>query len=170
MKIDSLTLRHRYASKNKNINFNSDVNILYSKENETGKTTLMRAIFYTLGFGIPDTELIKFKDFVFSIEMSRNRKKYNIERRGQLLTINENEFDLPSDQASAHGFLFGTGNNEIIINILGTIYFDQEKGWTLLNRGTIIGENRFKIESFFRGLKEDESDDSYRLFARINAI
>jgi len=168
--ISKLVLRHKYALKEKNIPLNRKVIVLYSKENETGKTTLMRAILYSLGFAIPDTELIKFENFLFSIEVINNNKTYNIIRKGHLLIINENEYDLPVDQASAHGFLFGVENNEIITNILGTIYFDQEKGWTLLNRGTIIGENRFKVESFFRGLKGDESDDSYRIVARINAL
>jgi hypothetical protein len=170
MKIYKMTLRHKYAHKDKPVDLNNNIIVLYSKENETGKTTLMRAILFTLGFAIPDTELVKFSDFEFSLEINNNNLNYNIIRKGQLLTINENEFDLPVDQVSAHGFLFGVENNEIIINILGTIYFDQEKGWTLLNRGKIIGDNRFKIESFFRGLKGDESDDSYRMVARIRAL
>ena len=170
MKICKMTLRHKYAFKDRDIDLNNSIIVLYSKENETGKTTLMRAIFYTLGFTIPDTELVKFNNFVFSLDVIKNSINYKITRKGQLLTINENEYDLPVDQASAHSFLFGVENNEIIFNILGTIYFDQEKGWTLLNRGKIIGDNRFKIESFFRGLKGDESDDSYRLVARINAL
>jgi len=165
-----MTLRHKYAFKEKIIDLSNNIIVLYSKENETGKTTLMRAILYTLGFAIPDTELIKFSNFVFSIEVNNKNTNYTIIRKGQLLTINENEFDLPVDQISAHGFLFGVENNEIIINILGAIYFDQEKGWTLLNRGKIIGDNRFKVESFFRGLKGDESDDSYRKVARIGAL
>jgi hypothetical protein len=170
MKINKFTLKRNNAIKGKDIDFNSDVNILYSKENETGKTTLMRAILYTLGFRIPNTELIKFDDYTFAIELFNKNKKYHIVRNRQLLTINGNEYDLPTDQASVHGFLFENTNSEIITNILGTIYFDQEKGWTLLNRGTIIGENRFKIEGFFRGLKGDESDTSYRLVSRINAL
>jgi hypothetical protein len=169
MKISSLTLRHHYDNKGKPVKLN-DITILYSKENGTGKTTLMRAILYTLGFPIPNTELINFSNYEFTIEMLINKKSYNIIRNGQLLTINKNEYDLPVDQESAHIFLFGTENNEIINNILGTFYFDQEKGWTLLNRGRIIGDIWFNIESFFRGLKEDENNDSYRLVARIEAI
>lgn len=170
MKLTKLTLRHNQAFKNKDIDLNSDVTIFYSAENTTGKTTLLRAILYTLGFSIPNTELIKFDDFEFSIAATNGVKTYNIKRTGRLLSIDEIEYDLPTDQANAHAFLFGTNSNEIITNLLGTIYFDQEKGWTLLNRGTIIGENRFNIESFFRGLKGEESDDSYRMVARLNAL
>ena len=35
---------------------------------------------------------------------------------------------------------------------------------------TIIGTNRFSIESFFRGLKNDESDESYEIVAKIGAL
>jgi len=169
MRIQKFTLRHILGFKTESLDLEK-INIIYSKENETGKTTLMRAILYTLGFPIPSTELIKFSDFEFIIDAMIGKKKYIIVRKAQLLVINDNEYDLPVDQASAHFFLFNTSNSEIISNILGTIYFDQEKGWTLLNRGTIIGENRFKIESFFRGLKDDESDYSYRLAVKISGL
>jgi hypothetical protein len=169
MKICRFTFQHIHGFKDKSVDLQK-INVLYSKVNETGKTTLMRAILYALGFSIPNTELINFNDFEFSVKVIINEITYNIVRRRQLLTINDNEYDLPVDLTSAHFFLFDTTNNEIIANILGTIYFDQEKGWTLLNRGKIIGDNRFKIESFFRGLKGDESDNSYRLVVKINAL
>ena len=170
MNICSLTIRHKGALKKKVVDLGKNTTIFHSRQNETGKTTLVRAILYTLGFTIPNTELIKFKEYEFSSVVIRNGETFNIERKDQLLTINGNEYDLPTEQVSAHILLFDTGNNEIISNILGTIYFDQEKGWTLLNRGFIIGGNRFNIESFFRGLKGDESDDSYRIIARMNAL
>ena len=33
-------------------------------------------------------------------------------------------------------------------------YFDQEKGWTLLNRGVVIGSIRFNIEELIRGIAD----------------
>ena len=36
--------------------------------------------------------------------------------------------------------------------MLAVFYIDQEKGWTLLNRGKIIGNNRFNIEEFIAGI------------------
>ncbi len=154
----------------KTVDLNSDVCVFYSKENSTGKTTLMRAVLYTLGFSIPNTELVKFENYEFVLELMHQDKKYVLMRKDQLLKINETEFDLPIEQSAAHTFLFGITNAEVLYNLLGTIYFDQEKGWTLLNRGTIIGTNRFSIESFFRGLKNDESDESYEIVAKIAAL
>ena len=40
----------------------------------------------------------------------------------------------------------------IAFSILGTFYVDQEKGWTLLNRGVVIGSIHFNIEELIRGL------------------
>ncbi len=87
-----------------------------------------------------------------------------------MFQIDDTEYDLPVEQNSAHTFLFGIYNAEILANLLGIIYFDQEKGWTLLNRGTIIGTNRFSIEVFFRGVKEDESTETYDMVATIKAL
>lgn len=170
MKINKFILQHKNALSAKEVKFESNVIIIHSEINSTGKTTLLRALLYTFGFPVPNTELVRFEDFEFALDVSHNDNQITIRRKGNLLTINEQEFDLPVDQRAAHSFLFGNSNGEILSNLLGTIYFDQEKGWTLLNRGTIIGINRFNVESFFRGLKEDESDESYQMVERISAV
>lgn len=170
MKINKFSLQHQDGFSPKNVDFTSEVIIIHSERNSTGKTTLLRAILYALGFPIPNTELIRFEDYQFSVDLMHNDSQIIVWRKDNLLTINGQEFDLPIEQRAAHSFLFGISNGEILSNLLGTIYFDQEKGWTLLNRGTIIGINRFNVESFFRGLKEDESDDSYQMVERISAL
>ena len=170
MMIKSISLQHNNAFKLKKIDFADKINIIYSKENSTGKTTLIRAMLHTLGFSIPNTELVRFDNYDFKLDIEHNGTDYNVERKSELLIINGQEFDLPIDQRAAHTFLFDINNAETLFNLLGTIYFDQEKGWTLLNRGTIIGTNRFYIESFFRGLNEDESDESYQIVERVVAL
>ena len=170
MRILSLQLCEISSLKPKTIDIDANVSVLFSIENSTGKTTLMRAMLYALGFSIPNTELVKFENYIFTIVLSHQNKLIHIKRKQQLLTIDENEFDLPVDQQAAHTYLFGISNPEILSNLLGVIYFDQEKGWTLLNRGTIIGTNRFSIEAFFRGLKEDESSESYEIVEKISTL
>lgn len=170
MKLLNFKIREYSSFSWKNVDLNEDVCVFYSKNNSTGKTTLMRAILYALGFAIPNTELVKFENYEFSLELNHQDKNWILMRRDKLLRINDTEFDLPIEEAIAHTFLFGISNPELLYNLLGTIYFDQEKGWTLLNRGTIIGTNRFSIESFFRGLKNDESDESYEIVAKIRAL
>lgn len=39
------------------------------------------------------------------------------------------------------------------------MYIDQEKGWTLLNRGIVIGKNRFSIEELLAGLNNVNIDE-----------
>lgn len=170
MIIENFRLRKILDFNWKETGLNNKVCVFFSKENSTGKTTIMRAILYTLGFAVPNTELIKFEEYEFALNIIRNGQRYNVYRKKNLLILNETEFDLPVDEIAAHAFLFGIKNVELINNLLGTIYFDQEKGWTLLNRGTIIGKNRFSIESFFRGLKEDESQESYEIVEKIRAL
>ena len=170
MKINKFIIQHKNSFDAKEISFASLVNIIYSEKNSTGKTTLLRAILYTLGFPIPSTNPIRFEDFEFCLEVICADITYYVSRKAGLLTINEHEFDLPVEQRNAQIFLFGINNAELLYNLLGTIYFDQENGWTLLNRGQVIGGNRFNVESFFRGLKDDESDESYQMVAEINAL
>lgn len=170
MRIIEFRLRKLMDFRWKSIDLNSDTCILFSNENSTGKTTLMRALLYALGFSIPNTELVKFEKFEFKIKISIDEKKIDLYRKDTYFQIGNQEYDLPIEQYAAHIFLFGIHNMEILTNLLGVIYFDQEKGWTLLNRGTIIGTNHFSIESFFRGLKEDESKESYELVATLRAL
>lgn len=170
MVINKIYLQHMNAFSAKEVGFARSVNIFHSDKNSTGKTTLMRALLYALGFPVPNTELVNFEDYEFKIELTYKNNAFMVVRKGNLLTINDHEYDLPTEQRAAQSFLFGIGNAEILTNLLGTIYFDQEKGWTLLNRGTIIGVNRFNVESFFRGLKEDESDESYQIVEKISAL
>jgi hypothetical protein len=59
---------------------------------------------------------------------------------------------LPSDLHLVHEKIFRTSNIEVLDNLLGAFYMDQEKGWTLLNRGIAIGRIRFSIEALVRGL------------------
>ena len=61
---------------------------------------------------------------------------------------------LPEQQNELHSLIFGTENVDILDNLLGAFYVDQEKGWTLLNRGVAIGSIHFivndKIISTFK--------------------
>jgi len=170
MTINKFIVQHKHSFMSKELDFEAGTNFIHSVDNSTGKTTLLRAIIFLLGFPVPNTELIRFEDYEFTAELTVKDKPFTVVRKNNLLTINEQEFDLPTDQNAVHTFMFGITNPEILFNLLGTIYFDQEKGWTLLNRGTIIGMNRFNVESFFRGLKEDESRESYEIVERISAL
>ena len=169
MIIKSLKIREISSTKDKSLKFTDNINLIFSVGNSTGKTTLIRSLLFALGFQIPSTELIDFDDYEFQLIISNEGNDIDVYRYRNLLKIGDEEFDLPVDQKNAHSILFKTSNNELLENFLGVHYFDQEKGWTLLNRGIIIGKNRFTIESFFRGLKDDDSQESYELDAQFKA-
>ncbi len=131
--------------------------LIWSKDNSCGKTTLIRFILYAMGFEVPPTKKIIIKNYNTKIEL--DNPKRIILRDGNTFTINcpdegiTKSFDLTNQMAEAHAFLFNINNLRIINNLLGTFYIDQEKGWTLLNRGKVIStKTSFNIEDFIIGL------------------
>lgn len=140
------------------IDFSTQENLIYSQKNTKGKTTLMRWLLFALGFNIPNTKGINFskneslltirKDDGEEITLSRHSQQSI-----QIVKPNEEiTFVLPEQQTELHKIIFGIQNAEVLENLLGTFYVDQEKGWTLLNRGVVVGNIRFNIESFIRGI------------------
>lgn len=149
----------------KDINFSNKVNLIFSKRNSVGKTTLLRLILYGLGYDIPNTRKMKFNRCVVQIGLRLDS--------GQCITLlrenkdwielkkgSENRvYTLPEQRAEIHGILFHTKSRDLLNNILGIFYVDQEKGWTLLNRGKVIGDNHFNIDELIRGLSEIDCSD-----------
>ena len=43
--------------------FTPGVNVVFSKKNSVGKTTLLRLLMYALGYPIPNTRGIRFSDY-----------------------------------------------------------------------------------------------------------
>lgn len=158
MIIKEFNIRHIYDEKFKKYNFDSSINYFYSKENTKGKTTFLRGLLFSLGFSIPNTKKIDFAKYEFkTIIIDSNGEKLTIVRKENVLTINNDSYSVEIDFNTIISRIFGVYNVELIHNLLGTIYVDQEKGWTLLNRGKIIGNNRFNIEAFLRGLNNVET-------------
>lgn len=75
---------------------------------------------------------------------------------------------MPDQLHDLHRIIFGTENADVLNNILGAIYADQERGWTLLNRGTTIGSIRFNIEELIRGLSGCDCSDLIRREAQLS--
>ncbi len=125
---------------------------IFSHENSKGKTTLLRFMLYSLGYNIPNTRKIKFDrcevvsqilaDSVGELILSR----YSNDFIEATVSGEKRTYILPDQLYDLHKIIFGTENVDVLNNILGAFYADQEKGWTLLNRGTAIGSIRFNIE------------------------
>lgn len=156
MRFNSIRLKE--ANDERLISFSETNNLIHSNNNSKGKTTLLRMLLYSLGFNIPNTKNIKFEncevevnitlDNGETIELVRNAREHLILKQGDARTT----YILPSQQQDLHKIIFKTDNNDLLNNILGVFYFDQEKGWTLLNRGVVIGSNRFNIGDLIRGI------------------
>ena len=145
-------------------NFTPEVNVVYSKKNSVGKTTLLRMLMYALGYPIPNTRGIRFSDYetVLTV-MGTNGSEFILTRNGNYIEIThegtESGYSLPAEQSEMHALIFGIENLEVVDNLLGAFYVDQEKGWTLLNRGKAIGNIHFSLESLLRGLSDKSNDE-----------
>lgn len=141
----------------------TDNTMIYSEENSKGKTTLIRLILYGLGYQIPATEGIGSFD-KYKIEISiYNSKDYIICRKADVVQLTCDKktysYKLPEQENDLHSILFKIDNITILNNLLAVYYIDQEKGWTLLNRGKIIGNIRFNIEEFIAGISNKDIDN-----------
>ena len=123
---------------------------------------------YSIGYSVPNTKHIKFENCKVESQITldngevlllyRESKDYiELKRNNSVST-----YILPSDEFALHKIIFNANNIELINNLLGVFYFDQEKGWTLLNRGVVIGSIRFNIEELIRGIAEIDCSDLYR--------
>ena len=162
MRLTTLTIKKGFFEKT--FSFANSTNIIYSKKNSCGKTTLIRLLLYALGFNIPNTKNLKFNSLEVSLTLNHEvLGNINLirDQQDQIILIHESKrftFSLPSEEKNVHQLIFNTENTDIINNLLGTFYIDQEKGWTLLNRGTVIGSIHFNIEELIRGLGNKNSN------------
>lgn len=154
--------------------FSGGVNLIHSDKNSCGKTTLLRFMLYALGYSIPNTRKIRFDRC--EVEMV-----INCETVGEIILIRNSDivieatiqnekrtFVLPEQQDDLHKIIFGVDNIDILRNLLGAFYVDQEKGWTLLNRGVVIGSIHFNIEELIRGLANCDCSDLIRKEAQLS--
>ena len=153
-----------FGDNQKTFEFTSGVNIVYSKKNSAGKTTLLRLLAYALGYQIPSTRGIRFSDYETILTViGDNDNEFILTRNRNYIEVvhdgTDKGYSLPTDQNELHASVFGIENPEVIDNLLDAFYVDQEKGWTLLNRGKVVGNIRFSLESLLRGLS-DKTDDA----------
>lgn len=137
--------------------------ILITSENENskGKTTLIRFLLYALGYRITQTDGMSIYSYKTSLEVNYKGEQYFFLRNGDeqcILDKNKNEkykrIANNENYIPMINILLGIKNDYIADSLLGCFYIDQDRGWTLLNRGTCIGLYKFNIEEFFINLDE----------------
>lgn len=148
--------------------FSDRNNLIHSLANSKGKTTLLRLMLYSIGYSIPNTKHIKFENCKVESQITLDSGEVLVLCRESrdYIELKQNDsvvtYVLPSDEAALHKIIFKANYPELINNLLGIFYFDQEKGWTLLNRGVVIGSIRFNIEELIRGIAEIDCSELYR--------
>ena len=159
-----ISIRIREGMYERNFNFSDKVNLIHSKLNSRGKTTLLRLMLYGLGYSIPSTRKMNFGscevDCVIECHLGQVRlQRYCTDMIDVTFSDNKTTYILPDQQSAFQSLIFKTENADVLSNILGAFYLDQEKGWTLLNRGKVIGANHFNIEELVRGLSNRSCAD-----------
>lgn len=155
------------------IEFSPSVTFIHSKNNSCGKTTLLRFMLYGLGYNVPNTKKIKFQNCEVIITVECEKLGFVSLYRNDVSSIviknsnSESTYVLPEQQKELHSKLFGTDNTDILSNLLGAFYVDQEKGWTLLNRGKVIGSIGFNIEELIRGLSGRDCTELIKKIAQL---
>ena len=140
--------------------FSEKRNLVFSETNTKGKTTYLRLLFYSLGYPIPNMKGIRFEEIGTTIVFLEKEQEYTVERKGNLLQLSVGTeklyFTLPSEHNAFLSYVFQCENVMVIQNLLGFLYIDQDKGWSLLNRGTVVGRIRFNIEELLAGLNNTD--------------
>ena len=157
MKINKLSISRGVFSPLE-IVFNKNM-VISSDSNAKGKTTLLRFLLHALGYKIPSTKQIDMRQHTTIIEVENSKNTMTITRKDDSLLIEYGdshiqEFDLKEDRNRliVQAIIFETENYDLLRNLLMTMYIDQDKGWTLLNRGKAIGNNRFDVNDFIASL------------------
>lgn len=132
---------------------------IHSDINSVGKSTLLRLLFYAMGYPIPSTKKIRFSKLQTKLVLETEKEIILSRRDNNILLeiegVTEN-LELPRDLYYILGKVFETNNINVLESLLGCIYLDQDKGWTLLNRGTVIGGIKFKVETLIEGISEKD--------------
>lgn len=156
MKIDYLLIN------DKKFQFDMGTTLIYSRKNSCGKTSLIRLILYALGYPIPSTKGIDFSKLSLEIGIIQRNQRMTLKRQDKIINIevdqNIRTYKLPEDFTEVLASIFETEDPKLLDNLLGLIYFDQDKGWTLLNRGIVIGKIRFNIEELLDGISNTDAE------------
>lgn len=171
MKLEQLHIE--YDGMKRTLQFKKNT-LIHSSENSVGKSTLLRLLFYSMGYNIPQTKGLKFKNIKTKLELSTPNGLTKIVRMNDIIRLHYEdntslEYYLPNDEELVLAELWNCKNTNVVKSIIGSIYMDQEKGWTLLNRGTVIGNIKFKIEDLLEGLSQRDLSSQKIKLDNINA-
>ena len=137
--------------------------IINSKKNSVGKSTILRILFYGLGYPIPSTYKLKFKNLKIWTTFERDGSTYEAYRYSDYLELKKDGELFYTDPVAAnlnewYSLIWGIDSLPILENLIGAIYLEQDKGWTLLNRGKVIGNISLNIRDLLIGLSSENNN------------
>lgn len=170
MKLKKLEIRERGLKFDNSINISINIeekHLFYSDKNSKGKTSLIRFLIHSLGFKIPSTKKVDMKKYKTILLLERDDKNLiSLEREDNNFSISFRDgtnfiFNLEEklDQFKALSIVFQCNKSNLLENILPVFYIDQDKGWRLVNRGKVLGDNSFNIEDFILSLNDKIEED-----------
>ena len=161
------------------IDFSEGMNLLHSEQNAQGKTAIIRMLLFAMGYPVPDSKGFKLDDMQFELTVKNGRKIITIIKKNSDQGNSDLNIYIDNKSVFAGTFrisrleiqkaIFGDLESNLLDNLLGTFYIDQEKGWTMLNRGKVIGSIKFSIECFLCAIGDKRIDELKNEISRINA-
>lgn len=64
-----LKLKAKYSGSEKIFDLSHNTTLIFSIDNSVGKSTLLRMIFYSLGYNIPSTQKVRFNKLYTEMEL-----------------------------------------------------------------------------------------------------
>ncbi|EOG8709673.1 Lamassu anti-phage system protein LmuB [Bacillus cereus] len=130
--------------KAKSVDFEDGINIVTSKGNQLGKSTIMKSIYYTLGAEVFFADRLNVKSKIHMLETEVNDKKYTFIRHGDVVVIKDvkeifktsNASELSSKLHEIFGFSVFLEDKQKKYVIAPPVfryipyYIDQDHGWT----------------------------------------
>lgn len=144
----------------KDVIFQEGINHIYSHHNSCGKTTLLRLILHGLGFTVPNLNELTLDKCQVKLIIVSGSNVYNTSRNGRYLVVEKNNSEsqtyiLPRQSKDVLREILQINNDSLIECVLGSMYIDQDRGWSLLNRGKVLGKNSFDIDRFISSFSDD---------------
>ena len=153
-------------------NFSEGINHIYSHKNHYGKTLLLRFILYGLGFSIPNLKQVSLGDCRIQLTIMDGSESIEVKRDGKTITVSgrgiKKSYILPRETQPVLKHIFDIDNPILLNNILGSMFIEQSRGWTLYNQGNVIGDNRFMIDEFVKSFSNTDNDDLFKQKYTLN--
>lgn len=145
------------------VNYNGEIsfdrkNFIISKDNKAGKSTLLRVLLYALGFEIIMTNGIADLSLQTKVIVDNNHdNELYIKRIGNLVEYKSKKekkqtFELPEARTKLLAKIFEFTNVDLVSNLLGAFYFEQGRGYSLINHGVVTPKNNFDLKSLINQL------------------